>query len=50
LNLCLKIYLSVTTLAPWGAQNQVQSVVGHESSILFQHSYPPMRIGEDGPN
>jgi hypothetical protein len=33
-----------------GAQNQVPSVVGHESGILFLHSRPPMRIGEGGLN
>jgi hypothetical protein len=33
-----------------GARNQVPSVVGHESGVLFLHSCLPMRIGEGGPN
>jgi hypothetical protein len=33
-----------------GAQNQVPSVIGHESSVLFLHSHPPMKIDEGCPN
>jgi hypothetical protein len=33
-----------------GARNQVPSVVGHKSGILFLHSRPSMMISEGSPN
>jgi hypothetical protein len=38
---------NVGTMGSW---NQVLSVVGHESDVLFLHSHPLMRISEGSPN
>jgi hypothetical protein len=50
LELVLEDPLVSDNIGAAGAQNQVPSVVGHESGILFLHSCLPMRIGEGGPN
>jgi hypothetical protein len=50
LELVLEDPLVRDNIGATGARNQVTSVVGHESGILFLHSHPPMRIGEGGPN
>jgi hypothetical protein len=48
--LVLEDPLAYDNIGVTGVRNQVPSVVGHESSVFFLHSRPPMRIGEGGPN
>jgi hypothetical protein len=50
LELVLEYPLIDDNIGAAGAWNQVPSVIGHESGVLFLHNRPPIRIGEGGPN
>jgi hypothetical protein len=50
LELVLEDSLASDSIGFAEARNQVPSVIGNESGILFLHSHPSMRIDEGGLN